>query len=329
MNKKFIFRRAISAVLAVAMIAASLPFSSFAEDGSDSPTFSSDAANSLMKNTVPAGYDKTTNPYGYDVDRPFAMVEQNELIYFETYTGRTTGKIADVGTANSLQSFISNSNTASDGSLPDLSLSSSIQQLSFIQSVAFDPTGSGRKDYVVYVGVHRTRKQVYAILSNTVTGKQCGTYIINFPLDWIADSDGDFQVNGYETNALLDVVAGDFDNDGKETVIVYVPGTKKSATRVTTDLYQDINNVGSLLWELRYDADGNKLTSNHNNTTTGDGRSLGYDLLHDLYIETYQSGKWVKGARNDSIGGSKQDTLYNAMHKLSVKWWSVISTATI
>lgn len=319
MNKKFIFRRAISAVLAVAMIAASLPFSSFAEDGSDSPTFSSDAANSLMKNTVPAGYDKTTNPYGYDVDHPFAMVEQNELIYFETYTGRTTGKIADVGTANSLQSFISNSNTASDGSLPDLSLSSSIQQLSFIQSVAFDPTGSGRKDYVVYVGVHRTRKQVYAILSNTVTGKQCGTYIINFPLDWIADSDGDFQVNGYETNALLDVVAGDFDNDGKETVIVYVPGTKKSATWVTTDLYQDINNVGSLLWELRYDADGNKLTSNHNNTTTGDGRSLGYDLLHDLYIETYQSGKWVKGARNDSIGGSKQNTLYNAMHKLSVK----------
>ena len=318
MNKKFIIRRAVCAALALVMIVACLPLSAFAAS-SDSPTFSSDAANSLMKNTVPAGYDKTTNPYGYDVDRPFAMVEQNELFYLQTTASSVNGKIADVGTAESLQSFISNNNTASDGSLPDLSLSSSIQQLSFIQSVAFDPTGSGRKDYVVYVGVHRTRKQVYAILSNTVTGKQCGTYIINFPLDWIADSDGDFQVNGYETNALLDVVAGDFDNDGKETVIVYVPGTKKSATWVTTDLYQDINNVGSLLWELRYDADGNKLTSNHNNTTTGDGRSLGYDLLHDLYIETYQSGKSVKGARNDSIGGSKQDTLYNAMHKLSVK----------
>ena len=318
MNKKFIIRRAVCAALALVMIVACLPLSAFAAS-SDSPTFSSDAANSLMKNTVPAGYDKTTNPYGYDVDRPFAMVEQNELFYLQTTASSVNGKIADVGTAESLLSFISNNNTASDGSLPDLSLSSSIQQLSFIQSVAFDPTGSGRKDYVVYVGVHRTRKQVYAILSNTVTGKQCGTYIINFPLDWIADSDGDFQVNGYETNALLDVVAGDFDNDGKETVIVYVPGTKKSATWVTTDLYQDINNVGSLLWELRYDADGNKLTSNHNNTTTGDGRSLGYDLLHDLYIETYQSGKSVKGARNDSIGGSKQDTLYNAMHKLSVK----------
>ena len=318
MNKKFIIRRAVCAALALVMIVACLPLSAFAAS-SDSPTFSSDAANSLMKNTVPAGYDKTTNPYGYDVDRPFAMVEQNELFYLQTTASSVNGKIADVGTAESLLSFISNNNTASDGSLPDLSLSSSIQQLSFIQSVAFDPTGSGRKDYVVYVGVHRTRKQVYAFLYNTVTGKQCGTYFINFPLDWIADSDGDFQVNGYETNALLDVVAGDFDNDGKETVIVYVPGTKKSATWVTTDLYQDINNVGSLLWELRYDADGNKLTSNHNNTTTGDGRSLGYDLLHDLYIETYQSGKSVKGARNDSIGGSKQATLYNAMHKLSVK----------
>ena len=318
MNKKFIIRRAVCAALALVMIVTCLPLSAFAAS-SDSPTFSSDAANSLMKNTVPAGYDKTTNPYGYDVDRPFAMVEQNELFYLQTTASSVNGKIADVGTAESLLSFISNNNTASDGSLPDLSLSSSIQQLSFIQSVAFDPTGSGRKDYVVYVGVHRTRKQVYAFLYNTVTGKQCGTYFINFPLDWIADSDGDFQVNGYETNALLDVVAGDFDNDGKETVIVYVPGTKKSATWVTTDLYQDINNVGSLLWELRYDADGNKLTSNHNNTTTGDGRSLGYDLLHDLYIETYQSGKSVKGARNDSIGGSKQATLYNAMHKLSVK----------
>lgn len=93
MNKKFIFRRAISAVLAVAMIAASLPFSSFAEDGSDSPTFSSDAANSLMKNTVPAGYDKTTNPYGYDVDHPFAMVEQNELFICKPPHHRSTEKL--------------------------------------------------------------------------------------------------------------------------------------------------------------------------------------------------------------------------------------------
>ena len=146
MNKKFIIRRAVCAALALVMIVACLPLSAFAAS-SDSPTFSSDAANSLMKNTVPAGYDKTTNPYGYDVDRPFAMVEQNELIYFETYTGRTTGKIADVGTANSLQSFISNSNTASDSSLPNVDISA-FSNYAYMQSVAFDPYGTGRRDHI-------------------------------------------------------------------------------------------------------------------------------------------------------------------------------------
>lgn len=45
MNKKFIIRRAVCAALALVMIVACLPLSAFAEDGSDSPTFSSDAAN--------------------------------------------------------------------------------------------------------------------------------------------------------------------------------------------------------------------------------------------------------------------------------------------
>lgn len=52
MNKKFIIRRAVCAALALVMIVACLPLSAFSAS-SDSPTFSSDAANSLMKNTVP------------------------------------------------------------------------------------------------------------------------------------------------------------------------------------------------------------------------------------------------------------------------------------
>ena len=119
MNKKFIIRRAVCAALALVMIVACLPLSAFSAS-SDSPTFSSDAANSLMKNTVPAGYDKTTNPYGYDVDRPFAMVEQSELLYLETYTNHITGKIADVGTASDLYNFVYSKRTASNSSLPNM-----------------------------------------------------------------------------------------------------------------------------------------------------------------------------------------------------------------
>lgn len=75
MYKKLILKRSLCALLSVIIIAACLPLSVFAADPSE-PQFSSDAANTLMKNTKPAGFDNTTNPYGYDVGRPFAMVEK-------------------------------------------------------------------------------------------------------------------------------------------------------------------------------------------------------------------------------------------------------------
>ena len=106
MYKKLILKRSLCALLSVIIIAVCLPLSVFAADPSE-PQFSSDAANTLMKNTKPAGFDNTTNPYGYDVGRPFAMVEKNELLYFETYGESATGKIADVGTPESLKNFIS------------------------------------------------------------------------------------------------------------------------------------------------------------------------------------------------------------------------------
>ena len=111
MYKKLILKRSLCALLSVIIIAACLPLSVFAADPSE-PQFSSDAANTLMKNTKPAGFDNTTNPYGYGVGRPFAMVEKNELLYFETYGTSATGKIADVGTPESLKNFISKKGTA-------------------------------------------------------------------------------------------------------------------------------------------------------------------------------------------------------------------------
>ena len=101
MYKKLILKRSLCALLSVIIIAACLPLSVFAADPSE-PQFSSDAANTLMKNTKPTGFDNTTNPYGYGVGRPFAMVEKNELLYFETYGTSATGKIADVGTPETL-----------------------------------------------------------------------------------------------------------------------------------------------------------------------------------------------------------------------------------
>ncbi len=224
MNKKFIIRRAICAVLAIVMVVVCMPFSAFASD--DSPTFSSDAANSLMKNTVPSGYDKTTNPYGYGVDKPFAMVEQSELLYFETYTGHTAGKIADVGTADSLKSFVSKNNTASNGSLTSMDVSA-LNNFALVQSTAFDPTGSGRRDHVAYVGLNRSDKNVYVFVYNAVSGNLCSSEVVG-EMNWAFDSDGDVTISGYNSNRFINITAGDFDNDGNDTLIIYVANSKKT-----------------------------------------------------------------------------------------------------
>ena len=312
MNKKFIFRRAISAVLAVAMIAASLPFSSFAEDGSDSPTFSSDAANSLMKNTVPAGYDKTTNPYGYDVDRPFAMVEQNELIYFETYTGRTTGKIADVGTANSLQSFISNSNTASDRSLPNVDISA-FSNYAYMQAVAFDPYGTGRRDHIVYVGLNRGDRKVYAHVYDAVNNSFVGSQVVG-EMEWIYDNKGKLVVENYRSNNLITVAAGDFDNDGKDTIIVYVPNSSTSIGKIyDVNNSESNNNLGCFIKE--YSFDNGTLTMRSNTENGQEYNEIGDRLLHDEYIKRYHTQNG--GGTLDYIRSS--DSEYNHMRKLYVR----------
>lgn len=312
MNKKFIFRRAISAVLAVAMIAASLPFSSFAEDGSDSPTFSSDAANSLMKNTVPAGYDKTTNPYGYDVDRPFAMVEQNELIYFETYTGRTTGKIADVGTANSLQSFISNNNTASDSSLPNVDISA-FSNYAYMQAVAFDPYGTGRRDHIVYVGLNRGDRKVYAHVYDAVNNRFVGSQVVG-EMEWIYDNKGNLVVENYYSNNLITVAAGDFDNDGKDTIIVYVPNSSTSIGKIfDVNNSERNNNLGCFIKE--YSFDNGTLTMRSNTENSQGYNEIGDRLLHDEYIKRYHTQNG--GGTLDYIRSS--DSEYNHIRKLYVR----------
>ena len=318
MNKKFIIRRAICALLAIVIVVACMPFSAFASN--DSPTFSSDAANSLMKNTVPSGYDKTTNPYGYGVDKPFAMVEQSELMYLETYTNHTAGKMADVGTASSLQSFVSKNNTASNGSLTSMDVSA-LKNFVLVQSAAFDPNGSGRRDHVAYVGLNRSDKKVYAFVYDAVSGNLCSSEVVG-EMNWAFDSDGDVTISGYNSNRFINVTAGDFNNDGKDTLIIYVANSKKTpSTKLHgLDYESEKYEVGCYLKE--YDFADNKLNMLNRLENDEGYYKMGYDLLNDSYIAYYQSGTSSSSSsayvRADVINGSTDDSSSNQYTKLTV-----------
>lgn len=260
------------------------------------------------ENTVPAGYDKTTNPYGYDVDRPFAMVEQNELIYFETYTGRTTGKIADVGTANSLQSFISNSNTASDSSLPNVDISA-FSNYAYMQAVAFDPYGTGRRDHIAYVGLNRGDQKVYAHVYDAVNNRFICSQAVG-EMKWIFDSKGNLAMENFFSNNLITVAAGDFDNDGKDTIIVYVPNSCTTIGEITDVNDSERNNsLGCFIKEYSFD---NDTLTMHNNTVNDQGHNeIGDSLLHDGYIKKYHT-------KNGEGSADRKNSLYNYFNKMYV-----------
>lgn len=314
MNKKFIIRRAVCAALALVMIVACLPLSVFSAS-SDSPTFSSDAANSLMKNTVPAGYDKTTNPYGYDVDRPFAMVEQSELLYLETYTNHITGKIADVGTASDLYNFVYSKRTASNSSLPNMNFVD-LSNCVLIQSASFDPDGTGRNDHAAYVGLNRRDKNVYLFVYDARDGKLCSSEVVG-EMNWAFDSDGDLQIHGYDSNKYIDIVVGDFDNDGKDTLIIYVANSKKEIRRITDlDYYSANMMAGCFIKEYEY-ADGELTMLNRRENGPG-YYQLGDELLNDYYVNNYQTNLSGNKGVADTINGSKNNTLANHWKKLTV-----------
>ncbi len=313
MNKKLFLKRAVSAALALVMTAACLPFSVFASN--DSPSFSSEEANTLMKDTVPAGYDKTTNPYGYGVDHAFAMVEQNELLYLETYTNHITGKIADVGTASDLYNFVYSKRTASNSSLPNINLVD-VSNCVLIQSASFDPDGIGRNDHAAYVGLNRRDKNVYLFVYDARDGKLCSSEIVG-EMNWAFDSDGDLQIHGYDSNKYIDIVAGDFDNDGKDTLIIYVANSKKEIRRITDlDYYSANMMAGCFIKEYEY-ADGELTMLNRRENGPG-YYQLGDKLLQDYYVDNYQTNLSGNKGVVDTINGSKDNTLANQFKKLTV-----------
>ena len=318
MYKKLILKRSLCALLSVIMIAVCLPLSVFAADPSE-PQFSSDAANTLMKNTKPAGFDNTTNPYGYAVGRPFAMVEKNELLYFETYGTSATGKIADVGTPESLKNFISKKGTASDASLPNMDISALQTYYAFVQSVSFDPFGSGRRDHVAYVGLDKSDKQVYLHIYDTRTGEYKGKQWVG-EMNWMFDNKGLIRALNLETNAYLNITAGDFDGDGKDTLIIYVPHTKRSTGLMQTFDYEPF--VGCFLYEYSFTGKNSFVLLN-NTSIMGEGKKLGFgnDMLHDSYKKLYHTtvgSPTDPGANGDSMYGNSGPTFDNRFHKLGV-----------
>ena len=216
MDKRSIFERGFAILLSVILMAACFPLSIFAEDTTQDPDFSGTNLMNL-ENVQPSGYTTTTNPYGYDIGEPFLMVEQNELMYLNAWDNNVRqASYFSMGSESALKTFAKNkSGSSGTFSNPNYKL---------MQAVSFDPTGSGRRDHVAFVGVSGQDKKGYMWVIDTTKGtdSDCSQLVEIGNFSYMFDESA-FKVPTYSNRSFLNIVAGDFNGDGKESIVVYTP----------------------------------------------------------------------------------------------------------
>ena len=215
MDKRSIFERGFAILLSVILMAACFPLSIFAEDTTQGPDFSGTNLMNL-ENVQPSGYTTTTNPYGYDIGEPFLMVEQNELMYLNAWDNKVRqASYFSMGSESALNTFAKNkSGSSGTFSNPNYKL---------MQAVSFDPTGSGRRDHVAFVGVGQDKKGYMWVIDTTKgTDSDRSQLVAIGDFSYMFDASA-FKVPTYSNRSFLNIVAGDFDGDGKESIVVYTP----------------------------------------------------------------------------------------------------------
>ena len=216
MDKRSIFGRGLAILLSVTLMAACFPLSIFAEDTTQDPDFSGTNLMNL-ESVQPSGYTTTTNPYGYGIGEPFLMVEQNELMYLNVWDNKVRQtSYFSMGTESALNTFAKNK-SGSNGTFSN-------PNYKLMQAVSFDPTGSGRRDHVAFVGVSGQNKKGYMWVIDTTkgTGSDCSPQVEIGDFGYMFDGN-DFEVPTYSNRSFFNIVAGDFDGDGKESIVVYTP----------------------------------------------------------------------------------------------------------
>lgn len=210
-------KRALSWLLAVVMVVSLAPQTIPWAKAADSPN-SSGKTNAF---SLPTEVDKSqqntdlsSNPYGTKGWVP--LFQNHELVvagvhddeFQTTYEGAANGK------GEQMSSF-------------RWSNSTEMGNINRLVNVAFDPYGTGRDEYIATLAFddNADRLRLY------VTNKD--RKVVKSSIDLCA-ADAAFinELKFYQTRAMLCLTAGDFDGDGRDTLMVYVPGNNSSEDTV-------------------------------------------------------------------------------------------------
>ena len=209
--------------------------------------------NFLLSHPTPANVDSSANPYGKPSGRVFSLSTMNELFYYQTWDGNyeeykfdlydsSRSPTLDLKYSSAYDNYSDdnywlkdpNRANSSDPSGALLSFSNTDNnllkkyRLSYVQSVGCDPLASGRDDHIAFIGYSNYKVgdnwtyHTYVVLQNLKTNQQ---YAIDLDSSsWTKDQDLPYYLNA----AYYEIAAGDFDDDGKDTIIVYFPAAENN-----------------------------------------------------------------------------------------------------
>lgn len=135
-----------------------------------------------------------------------------------------------------------------------------------IATVAFDPNGTGKDEYIANLVFDKSKARLRLYVTNkdrkvSDVKDVCG-----------GDSEYIKNLKFYQTRAMLCLTAGDFDGDGKDTLMVYTPGNNQNTD--TVDSIKEYTFSGGKL-------DDGKRVINLGDVIDGDRDALKAMLYHD------------------------------------------------
>lgn len=129
-----------------------------------------------------------------------------------------------------------------------------------IATVAFDPNGTGKDEYIANLVFDKSKARLRLYVTNKDRRVSDVVQIGDGN-----DSEYIKKLKFYQTRAMLSLAAGDFDGDGKDTLMIYTPGNNKDTA--TVDSIKE------------YTFSGSKLTDNGRVINLGDVIDDGREAL--------------------------------------------------
>ena len=218
-------RKLFILLLAVMMVVTMMPLGAsqgYAASGSGNSDY-----DTIMKNFIPDCFKNPDfEPYGFGKDVPFLMNEQSELLLYMTNKD-SSGKITtifDKIKSESTGDLIDNATKTTAIETPPIAL----KKASFVKAVALDPRGCGRKDHIAFIGVNST-KAAYIWVYDTRNKKWSDGVGLD-DCGWLK------KLSYYEAINFLSITAGDYDGDGKDSIIAYIAADYYSSSFKGDDL---------------------------------------------------------------------------------------------